>query len=77
MSRPLLDKNDTRPRVQLSACIAASTRDGLLQIVMQLQKRNPNARIGQAIDSLVSKKRKPVKPSTAPRVQTMTQHGKA
>ena len=76
MSRPLLDKNDTRPRVTLTACVAASTRDKLLQMVAQLQKKKPSARIGQALDSLVSKK-KPVKPSTAPRVQTVTQHGRA
>lgn len=72
MSRPLIGN---QPRQNISATIAASTKDALLAITAQLQKKNPNARIGQAIDSLI--KKKPVKPSTAPRVQTMTQHGEA
>jgi len=73
MPRPLTEK---RPRAQLSVSIGATTLDALIERANKLKLKNPKATIGQAIDAFVNKK-KPVKPSTAPRVQTVTQHGRA
>jgi hypothetical protein len=52
MARPPSSK-DGRPRVQLSSTISAKAHDFLTATTASLKKVNPNAAIGQSIDSLV------------------------
>jgi hypothetical protein len=73
MSRPLLG---LLPRKQVTVSISANTYFNLQELTAKLRQKDPKAHIGLTIDKLASNK-KPVKPSTAPRVQTVTQHGKA
>jgi hypothetical protein len=52
MARPPSSK-DGRPRVQLSSTISAKAHDFLVTTTARLKKTNPQAAIGQSIDSLV------------------------
>ncbi len=43
---------DGRPRVHLSSTISAKAHDFLVKTTARLKKTNPDAAIGQAVDSL-------------------------